>query len=70
MVRLREGPETPPGTKILHLRAEDDDGDQLVFGISGIQAEDVLRIENHQNQEASVFLNRVLDAEVSHLVHI
>ncbi len=64
VVRLREGPATPPGTRILRLRGFDPDGDELTFGVSGSNAQDLLRVENKPNSdEASVYLNRVLDHE-------
>ena len=62
VVRLKEGPETPPGTKILHLRGHDPDGDRMRFGFRG-SAPGLIRIEGGQNGEASVFLERELDAE-------
>ena len=64
VVRLKEGPETPPGKKILQLRGFDLDGDQLTFGVKGQRANELIRIENHHDNEASVYLNQVLDAEI------
>ena len=62
VVRLKEGPDTPPGTKILHLRGHDPDGDRMRFGFRG-STPGLIRIEGGQNGEASVFLERELDAE-------
>ena len=62
VVRLKEGPATPPGTKILHLRGLDPDGDRMRFGFRG-SAPGLIRIEGGQNGEASVFLEQMLDAE-------
>ncbi len=62
VVRLKEGPDTPPGTKILTLRAQDPDGDKLEFGFRGDR--DLIRIESGARQgEAAVYLERMLDAE-------
>ncbi|TRY71883.1 hypothetical protein TCAL_08438 [Tigriopus californicus] len=61
VVRLKEGSDTPPGTKILHLRGFDRDGDPLTFGVKGSQA--VIHVENEDNNEASVFIVTELDAE-------
>ena len=55
VVRLKEGSDTPPGTKILQLRGFDKEGDDLVFGVKGSQAKRLLEIENHHNSEASVY---------------
>ncbi len=65
VVRLKEGAATPPGSRILRLRAFDPDGDHLTFGVLGDRGSDgFLRIENHPDgDKADVFLNRVLDAE-------
>ena len=63
VVRLKEGPGTPPGTRILQLRGYDRDGDELTFDVVGPEAQQLFRIENHHNNEASVYLNQVLDAE-------
>ena len=64
VVRLREGPDTPPGTRILQLRGYDADGDRLTFGLRNEAVDSqLIRIENLGNSEASVFLNQVLDAE-------
>ncbi len=60
MVRLKEGPATPPGTRILRLRGFDPDGDDMQFGVLGREGAALLRVENHNNGEASVYLNRVL----------
>eukprot|EP00095_Tigriopus_kingsejongensis_P008988 snap_masked-scaffold783_size97670-processed-gene-0.6 protein:Tk08988 transcript:snap_masked-scaffold783_size97670-processed-gene-0.6-mRNA-1 annotation:"PREDICTED: uncharacterized protein LOC100879829" len=61
VVRLKEGPETPPGTKILQLRGFDQDGDSLTFGVHGPQS--VIRVENTNTNEASVFIVSEIDAE-------
>jgi cadherin 23 len=62
VVRLKEGPDTPVGTKILILRGFDPDGDALDFGYRG--ETDLLEIESDRSGEAAVFLGRLLDAEI------
>ena len=74
--RLREGPDTPPGTVIYRAKGFDSDGDQLTFGILNLKTadkssadkfnnnNDLLEIVNEENSnEANVVLRRFLDAE-------
>ena len=60
VVRLKEG--TPIGTKIFHLRGIDADNDQLRFGVS-TNPDNVVKVVNDANNEASVLLAKELDAE-------
>ena len=63
MIRLKEGPDTPPGTVIFRVKAFDPDGDALTFGpISSDSNADLVDIVNDSN-EASIVLKRELDAE-------
>ena len=47
------------------LRGADSDGAPLTFGVRGSEANELLRIEHTSNTEASLFLNKELDREVS-----
>lgn len=64
VLRLKEGPETPVGTRIYTLRGFDPDGDALTFGIRPNPYDnDVLRIESAGAAEAHLYLDRELDRE-------
>lgn len=43
IVRLKEWPDTPPGTKILQLRGHDSDGDVLTFGVRDQKDQNLIR---------------------------
>ena len=63
VIRLKEGPDTPPGTVVYRVKAFDADGDDLTFGlISSDSNADLVDIVNESN-EASIVLKRELDAE-------
>ena len=65
VLRLREGPDTPPGTEIYRVKAFDSDGDPMKFGVVSARNsnQDLVSIENQSNNEASVILNNYLDFE-------
>ena len=63
VIRLKEGPDTPPGTVIYRVKAFDPDGDALTFGmISSDSNAELVEIVNDSN-EASIVLKKELDAE-------
>ena len=63
VIRLKEGPDTPPGTVIYRVKAFDPDGDILTFGlISSDSNAELVEIVNDSN-EASIVLKKELDAE-------
>ena len=61
IVKLKEGLDTPVGTKILQLRGYDRDGDNLEFGVKDDLG--IIAIENGRNNQAGVYLTSELDAE-------
>jgi hypothetical protein len=46
IVRLKEGQETPPGTKIYSLKGFDADGDRLLFGVQKGKDSDLIKVVN------------------------
>lgn len=58
------------GSLIYNLRGFDLDGDGLVFGIRDQPGSDVIRVENISPSEANIYLNKLLDREVIHKIHI
>ncbi len=46
VVRLKEGQETPPGSKIYSLRGFDSDGDRLLFGVQKGRDSDLIKVVN------------------------
>ena len=62
VVRLKEGPHTPPGTEIFKLKAEDSDGDLVIFAVVR-DPDQIIRVENLGSNEAVVVLTEELDAE-------
>ncbi len=46
VVRLKEGTETPPGTKIYSLKGFDNEGDRLLFGVQKGRDSDLIRVVN------------------------
>ena len=46
IVRLKEGEETPPGTKIYSLKGFDADGDRLLFGVQKGKDSDLIKVVN------------------------
>lgn len=53
------------GSLIYRLHGFDPDGDNLTFGVRGQSANDVIRVERFSATEANIYLNKVLDREVS-----
>uniref|UniRef100_A0ABD2XK31 Cadherin domain-containing protein n=1 Tax=Trichogramma kaykai TaxID=54128 RepID=A0ABD2XK31_9HYME len=64
VLRLKEGPETPVGSFIYHLRGVDPDGDDLTFGVLNQPGSDVISIEKSSRTDAKVYLKKPLDREV------
>lgn len=67
VLRLREGEETPVGSRVLRLRGNDADSDALTFGVRPAQPDpqaDVLRVQRVSDTEADLFLSKPLDREV------
>jgi hypothetical protein len=46
VVRLKEGLETPAGTKIYSLKGFDADGDRLLFSVQKGRDSDLIRVVN------------------------
>ena len=46
VVRLKEGEETPPGSKIYSLKGFDSDGDRLLFGVQKGRDSDLIKVVN------------------------
>uniref|UniRef100_A0AAR5PBK0 Cadherin domain-containing protein n=1 Tax=Dendroctonus ponderosae TaxID=77166 RepID=A0AAR5PBK0_DENPD len=63
VLRLKEGNETQIGTLLYKLRAYDADGDRLTFGVKPTADSDVIIIDSTSNNEANVYLNKLLDRE-------
>lgn len=53
------------GSLIYRLRGVDPDGDSLTFGVRDQPGSDVIRLENFGLNEANIYLNKLLDREVS-----
>lgn len=53
------------GSLIYRLRAVDPDGDALLFGVREQPGSDVIRVKSTSKNEANVYLNKILDREVS-----
>lgn len=64
VLRLKEGPATPTGSRVYKLKGIDRDGDPLTFGLRGQVANELLRIENLGKDEANLYLKKELDREV------
>ncbi|XP_069668723.1 cadherin-23 isoform X2 [Periplaneta americana] len=64
VLRLKEGAETPVGSRIYRLRGYDPDNDTLTFGLQHQADNEILRIENLGTTEADVYLKKELDREV------
>ncbi|GBP37114.1 Cadherin-23 [Eumeta japonica] len=65
VIRLKEGPDTPPGSLIYRLKGVDPDGDTLKFGIREQIGSDILRLEAISSNEANIYLVKELDREAS-----
>ena len=64
IVKLKEGDETPVGSVVYRVKAYDADGDRLTFALLGAEANQLLRVEPIDHDEAHLLLNKQLDREV------
>jgi len=55
------------GTLLYKLKGYDADGDKLTFGVKSTLDSDVIIVDTTSNNEANVYLNKLLDREVTDL---
>lgn len=69
VLKLKEGNEgTPVGSVIYRIKASDADGDALQFGLQGQTANELLRVQPVNDNEADLELIKELDREVNCLI--
>ncbi len=61
VVRLKEGQETPPGSKIYSLRGFDSDGDRLLFGVQKGRDSDLIKVVNQVFKLSCIFSYMLLN---------